>query len=157
MQVNPRYSMPSWARRAIVSDIRGTTRDTIEDTLVINGILFRLIDTAGIRETGDPLEGMGIERSRQAAEKAQIIVQVIDSTSPQTDLLELTSRARYSCKFGTRQTYAPLTRTINQEQQAMSCRINRLSFPLGQERRCRGAERGVGKGGCRTDGNHRLP
>lgn len=72
--------------RAIVSDIRGTTRDTIEDTLVINGILFRLIDTAGIRETGDQLEGMGIERSRQAAEKAQIIVQVIDSTSPQTDL-----------------------------------------------------------------------
>ena len=53
--------------RAIVSDIRGTTRDTIEDTLVINGILFRLIDTAGIRETGDQLEGMGIERSRQAA------------------------------------------------------------------------------------------
>ena len=72
--------------RAIVSDIRGTTRDTIEDTLVINGILFRLIDTAGIRETGDQLEGMGIERSRQAAEKAQIIVQVIDSTDPQTDL-----------------------------------------------------------------------
>ena len=72
--------------RAIVSDIRGTTRDTIEDTLVINGILFRLIDTAGIRETGDQLECMGIERSRQAAEKAQIIVQVIDSTDPQTDL-----------------------------------------------------------------------
>ena len=72
--------------RSIVSDIRGTTRDTIEDTLVINGILFRLIDTAGIRETGDQLESMGIERSRQAAEKAQIIVQVIDSTSPQTDL-----------------------------------------------------------------------
>lgn len=73
--------------RAIVSDIRGTTRDTIEDTLVINGILFRLIDTAGIRETGDQLESMGIERSRQAAEKAQIIVQVIDSTDPQTDLI----------------------------------------------------------------------
>ena len=80
--------------RAIVSDIRGTTRDTIEDTLVINGILFRLIDTAGIRETGDRLESMGIERSRQAAEKAQIIVQVIDSTAPQTDLdgIDLTGK-----------------------------------------------------------------
>ncbi len=80
--------------RAIVSDIRGTTRDTIEDTLVINGILFRLIDTAGIRETGDRLESMGIERSRQAAEKAQIIVQVIDSTDPQTDLdgIDLTGK-----------------------------------------------------------------
>ena len=80
--------------RAIVSDIRGTTRDTIEDTLVINGILFRLIDTAGIRETGDQLESMGIKRSRQAAEKAQIIVQVIDSTDPQTDLtgIDLTGK-----------------------------------------------------------------
>ena len=73
-------------QRAIVSDIRGTTRDTIEDTLIINGILFRLIDTAGIRDTADELETMGIERSRQAADKAQIIVQVIDSTDPQTDL-----------------------------------------------------------------------
>ena len=63
-------------QRAIVSDIQGTTRDTIEDTLVIDGILFRLIDTAGLRETGDKLENMGIERSRQAAEKAQIVVVV---------------------------------------------------------------------------------
>ncbi len=73
-------------QRAIVSDIRGTTRDTIEDTLIINGILFRLIDTAGIRDTADRLESMGIERSRQAADKAQIIIQVIDSTDPQTYL-----------------------------------------------------------------------
>ncbi len=65
-------------QRAIVSDIQGTTRDTIEDTLVIDGILFRLIDTAGLRETNDTLENMGIERSRKAIEKAQIIVHVID-------------------------------------------------------------------------------
>lgn len=63
-------------QRAIVSDIQGTTRDTIEDTLVIDGILFRLTDTAGIRETDDRLEQMGVERSRKAAEKAQIVVQV---------------------------------------------------------------------------------
>ena len=63
-------------QRAIVSDIQGTTRDTIEDTLVIDGILFRLIDTAGIRETSDSLENMGIERSREAMEKAQIIIEV---------------------------------------------------------------------------------
>ena len=61
-------------QRAIVSDIQGTTRDTIEDTLVLDGILFRLIDTAGLRETSDTLENMGIERSRKAAEKAQIII-----------------------------------------------------------------------------------
>ena len=66
-------------QRAIVSDIQGTTRDTIEDTLVIDGILFRLIDTAGLRETNDKLENMGIERSRQAAEKAQIVIWMSDA------------------------------------------------------------------------------
>lgn len=66
-------------QRAIVSDIQGTTRDTVEDTLVIDGILFRLIDTAGLRETSDAIESMGIERSRRAAERAQIIVHVTDT------------------------------------------------------------------------------
>ena len=56
--------------RAIVSDIQGTTRDTIEDTLVLEGMLFRFIDTAGLRQTEDTIENMGIERSRQAAQKA---------------------------------------------------------------------------------------
>ena len=65
--------------RAIVSDIQGTTRDTIEDTLVLDGILFRLIDTAGLRETSDTIENMGIERSRQAIERAQIVVLVRDN------------------------------------------------------------------------------
>ena len=65
-------------QRAIVSDIQGTTRDTVEDTLILDGILFRLIDTAGLRETNDTIENMGIERSRQAMEKAQIIVHVTD-------------------------------------------------------------------------------
>ncbi len=60
--------------RAIVSDIQGTTRDTIEDTLVINGILFRLIDTAGLRETQDEIEQMGIERTQAAIDKAAIIL-----------------------------------------------------------------------------------
>ena len=63
-------------QRAIVSDIQGTTRDTIEDTLIIDGILFRLIDTAGLRETDDTIENMGIERSRKAIERAQIVVHV---------------------------------------------------------------------------------
>ncbi|HEX7757390.1 MAG TPA: tRNA uridine-5-carboxymethylaminomethyl(34) synthesis GTPase MnmE [Niabella sp.] len=67
--------------RAIVSDIAGTTRDTIEETLNINGVLFRLIDTAGIREhTTDQIENMGIERSRQNAEKAHIILHLVDVT-----------------------------------------------------------------------------
>lgn len=60
--------------RAIVSDIQGTTRDLIEDTVTIQGITFRFIDTAGIRHTDDRIEKLGIERSRQAAEKALIII-----------------------------------------------------------------------------------
>lgn len=80
--------------RAIVSDIQGTTRDTIEDSMVLSGILFRFIDTAGLRTTSDTIENLGIERSRQAAERAQIIVQVIDATRPQTDLegIDLTDK-----------------------------------------------------------------
>ena len=77
-------------QRAIVSDIQGTTRDTIEDTLVIDGILFRLIDTAGLRETDDTLESMGIERSRKAAETAQIIIHVRDNDSATDDGLRVT-------------------------------------------------------------------
>ena len=68
--------------RAIVSDIQGTTRDTIEDTLVLGGMLFRFIDTAGMRQTEDTIENMGIERSRQAAQRATIIIHLIDATHP---------------------------------------------------------------------------
>jgi len=65
--------------RAIVSDIAGTTRDTIEETLNINGVLFRLIDTAGIREhSADVIENKGIERSKANAVKADIILHVVD-------------------------------------------------------------------------------
>lgn len=67
--------------RAIVSDIPGTTRDTIEETLNINGILFRLIDTAGIRSSkGDVIEDIGIERSKANAAKADIIIHLRDMT-----------------------------------------------------------------------------
>ena len=65
--------------RAIVSDIAGTTRDTIEETININGILFRLIDTAGIREhSNDTIENIGIERSKENAFRAAIILHLID-------------------------------------------------------------------------------
>ena len=75
--------------RAIVSDIQGTTRDTIEDTLVLGGMLFRFIDTAGLRQTEDTIESMGIERSRQAAQKAAVIIHLQDATTPVDTLSEL--------------------------------------------------------------------
>ena len=68
--------------RAIVSDIQGTTRDTVEDTLVLGGMLFRFIDTAGMRLTEDTIENLGIERSRQAAQRATIVIHLQDATSP---------------------------------------------------------------------------
>ena len=68
--------------RAIVSDIQGTTRDTVEDTLVLGGMLFRFIDTAGMRQTDDTIESLGIERSRQATQRAAVIIHLQDATQP---------------------------------------------------------------------------
>lgn len=66
--------------RAIVSDIHGTTRDTIEDTIHIGGYLFRFVDTAGLRTTSDAIENLGIERSRAKITEADIILAVLDGT-----------------------------------------------------------------------------
>ena len=66
--------------RAIVSDIHGTTRDVIEDTVNLNGQLFRFIDTAGIRETHDTIESLGIERTFRKLEQATIVLWLIDAT-----------------------------------------------------------------------------
>jgi tRNA modification GTPase len=66
--------------RAIVSDIAGTTRDTIEDELVINGIGFRFIDTAGIRETKDVVESIGIQKTFEKIEQAQVVIYLFESS-----------------------------------------------------------------------------
>ncbi|MBD5205948.1 MAG: tRNA uridine-5-carboxymethylaminomethyl(34) synthesis GTPase MnmE [Bacteroidales bacterium] len=68
--------------KAIVSDIPGTTRDIVEDTIEIGGILFRFLDTAGLRETTDTIEAIGIDRAREALHKASIILWLIDPTVP---------------------------------------------------------------------------
>ena len=67
--------------RAIVSDIHGTTRDVIEDTITLGGTLFRFIDTAGIRQTTDVVESIGIKRTFQKINQADIVLWMIDSTS----------------------------------------------------------------------------
>ncbi len=68
--------------RAMVSDIAGTTRDTIEERITIGGIGFRFIDTAGIRQSDDPLERMGIERTYRALEQAHIVLLMTDGRAP---------------------------------------------------------------------------
>lgn len=75
--------------KAIVSDIHGTTRDVIEDTVIIDGLLFRFIDTAGLRNTSDVIENMGIERSYKMMDKASIVLWVIDASQPLHHLDEL--------------------------------------------------------------------
>ena len=70
--------------RAIVTDIPGTTRDTIEEKAVLGGVLLRLTDTAGLRETEDPVERIGVERARGAAAGAELALAVLDGSAPLT-------------------------------------------------------------------------
>ncbi|MBS6283305.1 MAG: tRNA uridine-5-carboxymethylaminomethyl(34) synthesis GTPase MnmE [Oscillospiraceae bacterium] len=71
--------------RAIVTPIPGTTRDTVEETVRLGGVLLRLIDTAGLRKTEDPVERLGVERSRRAMEEAGLILVVLDQSQPATE------------------------------------------------------------------------
>ena len=83
--------------RAIVSDVHGTTRDTIEDTIDIKGITFRFIDTAGIRQTQDEVEQIGITRTYAAIDKARIVLWLIDSepsTKEINDILQRTDNKK---------------------------------------------------------------
>ena len=72
--------------RAIVSDIQGTTRDAIEDTMQLGGVTFRFIDTAGIRHTEDEIESLGIERSKAAAQRARIILLMTEPGVPYPEI-----------------------------------------------------------------------
>ena len=84
--------------RAIVSDIHGTTRDVIEDTMNIDGVMFRFIDTAGIRETSDEIESIGIERSFQKLDQASIVLWVIDSTEAKAQIEALKDKVIPRCE-----------------------------------------------------------
>ena len=77
--------------RAIVSSIAGTTRDTVEEVFMLEGIKFRLIDTAGLRDTDDLIERLGVERSRAALSRARIVLAVADSSCPQISFEEIES------------------------------------------------------------------
>lgn len=68
--------------RAIVTDVAGTTRDTVEEKAVVGGVLLRLIDTAGIRETADQVERIGVARSRAAVEQASLLLVLVDGSCP---------------------------------------------------------------------------
>lgn len=84
--------------KAIVSDIHGTTRDVIEDTMYINGQQFRFIDTAGIRETHDTIESLGIERTFQKLEQADIVLWVIDQSEANQQIAQLSGKILPLCQ-----------------------------------------------------------
>ncbi len=84
--------------RAIVSDIHGTTRDVIEDTVNISGTTFRFIDTAGIRDTSDTIERLGIDRTYQKINQAEIVLWIIDPTDLASKTDELAQRILPLCK-----------------------------------------------------------
>jgi tRNA modification GTPase trmE len=84
--------------KAIVSDIHGTTRDVIEDTINIGGITFRFIDTAGIRETNDTIESLGIERTFQKLDQAEIVLWMIDSSDASAQIKQLSEKIIPRCE-----------------------------------------------------------
>ena len=89
--------------RAIVSDIAGTTRDTIEETLNINGILYRFIDTAGLRATDETIEKIGIERSYKKIAEANVVIGMLDATTDYESMLLSANEIRSKVDFGHQQ------------------------------------------------------
>ncbi len=81
--------------RAMVSDVAGTTRDTIEATTTIDGVRYRFVDTAGLRDTDDVLEKMGINRTRKAIEQAHIVLHVASADNPYFEDVELLDTQSY--------------------------------------------------------------
>ncbi|MDU1635728.1 MAG: tRNA uridine-5-carboxymethylaminomethyl(34) synthesis GTPase MnmE, partial [Bacteroides ovatus] len=84
--------------KAIVSDIHGTTRDVIEDTVNIGGITFRFIDTAGIRETNDTIESLGIERTFQKLDQAEIVLWMVDAVNAASQIEQLSEKIIPRCE-----------------------------------------------------------
>ena len=78
-------NLVSGEERAIVTDIAGTTRDILEEHVMLNGIPLRVMDTAGLRETGDKIEQIGVERAKACADTADLILYLIDGTRPLSD------------------------------------------------------------------------
>ena len=85
--------------RSIVSDIEGTTRDTVEETITVGGMLFRFIDTAGLRSTDEYVESLGIERSISSVKKASVVLFVLDVTRPFEESVNELESILDSCPF----------------------------------------------------------
>ena len=100
--------------KAIVSEIAGTTRDVIEDTIVLNGVEFRFIDTAGIRETKDTIENLGIERAYDQIRKAAVVLLLMDLKTSETAYIEEQIQQFSQKTIGPDQTLIPVFNKCDQ-------------------------------------------
>jgi tRNA modification GTPase len=117
--------------KAIVSEIEGTTRDSIEDVISIRGTHFRLIDTAGLRPTDDAIEKLGIERTWQKIDQAAVIIQVLDVNSKPTEITQLTRKIASSPDSGQKRRIV----VLNKMDRLSSDKLDQLTDTLRQELR----------------------
>jgi len=109
--------------RAIVSEIAGTTRDTVEDHMIIGGINFRFIDTAGIRDTEDIIEAKGVERTHEKIKQSKLIIYLVD---PEQDVKEILEQMKYLESLG-----IPFLTVVNKEDLANADFRERLESEVG--------------------------
>ena len=110
--------------RAIVSEIPGTTRDTIEDEILLGGINFRFIDTAGLRETQDVIEAMGVERTRERMKKASLILFLVDLSN--TTEFEIAEQIRELSQLGI--PYLIIGNKIDQADRRLMAKLETQTF-----------------------------
>ena len=112
--------------RAIVSEIAGTTRDTVEDHMIIGGINFRFIDTAGIRDTEDIIEAKGVERTHEKIKQAKLIIYLVD---PEQNVEEILEQMKYLESLG-----IPFLTVVNKEDLANADFRERLESEVGSQK-----------------------
>ena len=119
--------------RAIVSDIAGTTRDTIEEVLNLDGILFRFIDTAGIRESSDVIEQIGIDRTFRKLSEAEIVLALVDVCAPEEMLSDQLELLRSKVDFSSQQLFLLVNKVDLAASEGVNknvTTINNFVFPL---------------------------